>query len=718
MEKKNNLSHIPLKDNNNLKPAKKLHFIMVNSKSPNSKIKIINNKSKSKSKSKYIIDNKIKILLKKKFLLQNNNNNNNIYIKKVNKNNQSQNDIINKQEEEQSNKKTSPPILKRNKSGFAHRKNNYIIYVSNTGLNSPNKTLNNIQGKLKFFKSFKNIIKDKNIKLIQKSTKIIPIKSKNNYLTKNNTHKSYKNIGIKIIGNNNNECSVLMTKIEENPDILKNNNYKGNITYNNNVNLNFNNNKDNNEILLDIPKRIYINNNEMEMGKKKFHSRSPSFNYPRIIHSISPLKIDEKRYHIKIVKKGNKLIKIPIIQNEKKKELADNYSYHEITHFKTPKKRINKNNIDKLYLNKNEKKNNYIIRNINQEIAQLFAKKRNNFGGKPNINLNNNQSFSNLNNRPLFYDMQMPYYPTISNKIQSFRNINTDEYYNCINSMNHSNNQKYFNSGLILSPNKYNIPNNERFIDNNNDNEEVNDLPQTIHYFGEQMLKRNNNYNILKNENDSYSYNYYLAKGKNNKNIKICLKTNKSNCNMTQRNYYNLNKLVQNLNKNSDKNINPNKIIEKMNIIKRNNRYSHNIINRKKMKKFVMEKSQNAEFISNSNKKEDKNEEIKDNINNNENSIIGNDSLKEIIQEFEKEIEEEEKREKINKKQKINNSNNDTLIFSYFSDNDYSILSKDSTNNSKNKIIKKHYYKTKNVDMEKNFDFMIQGVKKNKSVKK
>ena len=42
----------------------------------------------------------------------------------------------------------------------------------------------------------------------------------------------------------------------------------------------------------------------MKIVKKKFHSRSPSFNSPRIIHTISPIKKDEKRYHIKIMKKG------------------------------------------------------------------------------------------------------------------------------------------------------------------------------------------------------------------------------------------------------------------------------------------------------------------------------------------------------------------------------------------------------------------------------
>ena len=151
------------------------------------------------------------------------------------------------------------------------------------------------------------------------------------------------------------------------------------------------------------------------------------------------------------------------------------------------------------------------------------------------------------------------------------------------------------------------------------------------------------------------------------------------------------------------------------------NRFSHNIIKRKRIKKLIMEKSQNEEFISNSNKKENKNNTIKDKISNYENSILDNDSINEIIKEFEKEIEAEEKKEnniKLNYKKRNNNiSINDTLKFSFFSDNDFSIISKDSTNNSKNKMKKKHYYKTKNMDMEKDTDFVIYG-NKSKSVKK
>ena len=141
------------------------------------------------------------------------------------------------------------------------------------------------------------------------------------------------------------------------------------------------------------------------------------------------------------------------------------------------------------------------------------------------------------------------------------------------------------------------------------------------------------------------------------------------------------------------------------------------------MKKYIMEKSKNEEFISNSNKKENINTKINDKKKLYNNSIFDNDSINEIIKEFEKEIEEEEKKEKLKKiknktkNEKINISNNDSLKFSFFSDNDYSIISRDSTNNSKIKI-KKKYYKTKNVDMEKNYDFMIQGIKTNKSVNK
>ena len=134
-----------------------------------------------------------------------------------------------------------------------------------------------------------------------------------------------------------------------------------------------------------------------------------------------------------------------------------------------------------------------------------------------------------------------------------------------------------------------------------------------------------------------------------------------------------------------------------------------------------MEKSLNEEFISASNKKENKASQLKDKISNYETSIIDNDSINEIILEFEKEIEDEEKKEKEIKdknetKKGINMSNNDSIKFSYISDNDFSFLSKDSTNNSKIKK-KIRYYKTKNVDMEKNYDFAIYGTKKNKTKK-
>ena len=152
----------------------------------------------------------------------------------------------------------------------------------------------------------------------------------------------------------------------------------------------------------------------------------------------------------------------------------------------------------------------------------------------------------------------------------------------------------------------------------------------------------------------------------------------------------------------------------KVNKIQKINRYAHNIVNRKKIKKLVMEKSLNEEFISMSNKKENKSSKLKDRISNYESSIIDNDSINEVIKEFEKEIEEEEKREKDMKKdenKKENNGiiNDNSFKSSFFSDNDFSFLNKDS---AKKKV---HYYKTKNVDMEKNYDFAIYGTKNHTS---
>ena len=82
---------------------------------------------------------------------------------------------------------------------------------------------------------------------------------------------------------------------------------------------------------------------------------------------------------------------------------------------------------------------------------------------------------------------------------------------------------------------------------------------------------------------------------------------------------------------------------------------------------------------------------IKEKISYCESSIIDNDSINDIIKEFEKEIEDEEKKDKISKntsQKKIKNSLDITDKFSFLSENDnniskYSNMSKGSTNDSK-----------------------------------
>ena len=150
-----------------------------------------------------------------------------------------------------------------------------------------------------------------------------------------------------------------------------------------------------------------------------------------------------------------------------------------------------------------------------------------------------------------------------------------------------------------------------------------------------------------------------------------------------------------------------------MKINKNNKRFSHNIINRKKKKKLVMEKSLNEQFISQNNKNKTC-EYTKDKISCCESSIIlDNDSINEIIKEFEKEIENEEKKDNLDKdscqkKIKINNEENtDVFINSFASDNNNFSMSKGSTNDSKIKKRKVRYYKTKNFEPEKNYDFFI-----------
>ena len=719
MENSKNFTHKTINEKNKIIYQKKEHSMILANKNNS-----ISERNNSFKKTNYIIDNKKK-LIKSKLLIPNSK----CQFKKTNKTakqiqeSKDQQIILNKKISKEPSRRQSCGIIKRNK--------NYQLFVSNSSENSPKKLTNknvSIKNTKKSTNNTNNTninsVKKEKINLMQRIPKKISLKLKNNYYIKNNSENNYNNIGIKIIDNEKKKESPLcVTKMGKRQNMLNNNinnnNFNGNITYNNNVNLNFNN-KDN--IIYDIPniptmsniqKNIYINNKEMNIIKKNINQ---NYNIEKDISII----------------KRNKLIKIPIIQNNFshiKKEFPNNYSYHEITHLHSPN-RTNRNYSERvefvkpIYINLNEK-NGLFCHSIGNKKVFSQEQSYNAYNANKMASNNNylvhNQSFSHFKERIPIFEFPNPNYSTVfSNRRHYLRNNilnNLNENYNYNNGNNvHLYRNRSFNNlkNIFLSPKNNKLDYSDRYMEI--ENEEISEIPQKINYFGEEMLKRNKNYNFPKYENSNKN-NYIpisISSEKKYKNKKIRLKKKHNSFNnihkKIKRNNENDNFLKECLSYQKDKDksiyISPEKIVSSnnntsgkkndfnsVNRIQKINRYSHNIINRKKIKKLVMEKSQNEEFISVSNKKESKSSKLKDKISNYEASILDNDSINEIIQEFEKEIEDEEKREKEikdkNESKKGNNmSNNDSIKFSYISDNDFSFLSKDSTNNSK---IKKKY---------------------------
>ena len=347
-----------------------------------------------------------------------------------------------------------------------------------------------------------------------------------------------------------------------------------------------------------------------------------------------------------------------------------------------------------------------------------LSTQNNNFNKVSTTILINNQSFNNLGNKILF-----PYYSTLNSKRNlslrsSFREDNADNsdyntkeniYFYTKDNFNDSNT----NSKLFFSPKVKKLDISGQYNETETENEDI----QTIHYFGEEMLQKNKNYYFSKNFG---TYKFCIDGIKNNE-----LKRNNSSndINDPQKNEqknvfksipfslsYNDFKFRKYNKRNGSKN-------GDVLINKNNKRLNHNIINRKRKKNLVMEKSLNEQFISKSNKSKN-NENTKDKISCCEStyfpiSNIDNDSINEIIREFEKELEDEERKEKLikdrTKNKLINNTENcDGFMYSFLTDNDnISNVSKGSTNDSKVKKRKVRYYKTKNYELEKNYDFFI-----------
>ena len=743
----------------------------------NGSVSISKEKSKNNNnnkKPKCLIDNSMKI--RKKLLIPNSK----CHFKKTDNSNIKQSNI-NMNKENSVNKKINIPNLKRNHSGFAQRNKNRRLPESKPNNNTSkinriifnNNNNNREQQKNKSLKSSRNNSlqgnknnnnNNKNKLISQKTKKNNSLIKKNNQLKKNNSNSvnHYNNIGIKIIqnnGKNNDDCPKFITKVicrtNEINEKLNTTNYNRNINRNLNKNNNF---SEKNEIIFWNPKNIYFNKNENNIFKKNIHSRSTSLDSPKIPYLISPIRI--RNYNYENTNNIAKIIKIPLTKTDtsiSQKDFPDNYSYHEITHFSSAKKKSNNNNNNnnngiikkekekERYINKNNKQTNdfYLIEkkdHFNRYNENNYNNNNYNYMNISNKQLINNLSFSHFYNEPPVCDSQSPYYSTFFNDKKRPLNINNDNV-----DYNSNNNICYCKIEGLVSPTSptqvTNQKKNEEYIQsinsingNDNGNENINETPKKIHYFGEQMLQRNKNYN--------YSKGYNNIKNLTNFDDNDNLNNNFNQKRIEENNFFTETLIIEKPSKIEENekikiknapniiNLGNNIInIKKNNNIIRSPRYSHNIISRKRKKKLVMEKKHNEEFIMQSNKGNNNNnnrnadiKDIKDKISYYDSSIIDTDSLNEIILEFEKEIEAEERKkndENKNGKKIVNISNNDNSIkFSFFSDNDFSIMSKDSTNISKIQKRKKHYFKTKNIDMEKNYDFVIYGTKKNKSLKK
>ena len=371
---------------------------------------------------------------------------------------------------------------------------------------------------------------------------------------------------------------------------------------------------------------------------------------------------------------NNKNIKAPssyrIFQTEG--NFPNNHGYHEIIYKNSPQKTLPNNNINNIKEEKYKKLNEFI------------------------------QNTTLRNNRPFLEEL------TTDNNNKTNENI-------CLCSSQRNLNNSALSPKLFLSPTI-------KKLDVSNDIETENEEQQTIHYFGEQMLERNKNYNFNK-INDIYMFPIDGIKNTELKRNNSTSDINKENSNRKKGiksipfSYsYNQFRWKKYQKRNSNNNISKDK--SNNNNQNKNKRFNHNIVNRKKNKKLVMEKSLNEQFISCSNKSKN-NDFTKDKISCCESSInIDNDSINDIIKEFEKEMEAEEKKNKQNKTTTkrigINNIdyNNDNLLYSFLSENDnYSNLSKGSTDDSKIRKKKVRYYKTKNFELEKNYDFFISPTK-------
>ena len=724
MKKNVKLVYITLNDTNNNSSRKKDNRTLANGSIPSIKEK----------KSSFVFN--------KKKLNKNSipNSNSKCYIKKTNNNKEKQkrennnskpknNSNLNShsKKHQSDSKQKSLSLIKRNK--------NSPLRLITPGKTTPNKNINIIHNKNKNkLNSFNNNNSLNNQKLPEnnynsKSKKISFFKDKMS---------CYKNGQILSNGKTKGEMPIYHKKIDKNKRLLYINKNKNNIinisSDNVKKSINYYKQKENiitnnSLIMKNINNNIFSSNKENKI-RNIYYPKSPTNKSINFKKEVSPIKkvsyIKNKMNEIKLNENNKNLKNSPSYRVFKSgNKFPNNYSYHEIVYKNSPKKAEENKKIN---IKKEEKYNdikqtlpNIPFRN-NRPLLEELTTENNNYNNISTTILINNQSLSNLDNK-----IVIPYYCTLNtNKNISSRSSIRDDNYNineniCLCSTNNNDiKNSTLNPNLFLAPKVQKLDISAQY----NEVETENDDIQTIHFFGEQMLKRNKNYNFNK-INDIYTFpididkNNELKRNNSSDNINKGQKSDKKVGTNSIPFSYSYNQFKwkkyhkRNENKNADLLINKN-----------NKRYNHNIINRKKKKKLVMEKSLNEQFISKPNKNK-YNDNTKDKISYCESSLnLDNDSINEIIKEFEKEIEDEEKKGKTtkssSKRQEINiNENNDNFVFSFLSENDNnSNMSKGSTNDSKVKKRKVRYYKTKNFDMEKNYDFFISPTKlKNKKNK-
>ena len=577
------------------------------------------------------------------------------------------------------NQKIDNEIFRRKYSGVIKRAKNYQLYVSNSGRKQPIFTINTESNENKSFSQNKNLLTRDNIKLFSnnyidknniKNNKINIYNYNNKNLKIRTFQQSPKNKGYQIYNKKNSLPKETINKNNHNNNILKANdinynNCEGNISNNN--------------------YRINLSN------QKKIYRSPPSYNSKKFLRKIiSPLRRNiskEEEFNENIIKINN-MNKILLNQKNTSKPYPDNYKYHEIIHYNSPKKTLktmdnNENEQNCQYINNN--KIIYIINNKNNNISQN------------SLRYNQSTYIIPLIQGDNFTQLSESKKPIIVNKFLNENNQTCNTFFNEINGIK-KNDISDSNSHII---------------------ESYEDIPKTIHHFGEQMLKKNKNYNIQKSLNLDISDKYRYLDEEETSKLKIPLRKDKSNNNIIIKDY-NENRSMKSLpfdnSYNDYKNIirndiNKDSVSLNVNINRNRNRLNHNIINRKKVKQPF--KGKENDFIPYN--KGNKINGVEDQINFCE-SIFDDKSIKDIIEEFEKEIEIEEiKKKEENKENVLNDKQSDNLFLSTISDFDFDNKSQSL---SKSNIKKKHYYKTKNIDMEKNYDFMIYPTKKDKPQKK